>query len=129
MNADGGFIEWWDHPVDHLRKHFIETGITINNKEDYIREMIKGHRLHANDHKNRRGLFLNYPQFIEDYEKIINHFELVATEEDIINSKKILVYDSKSMEKKNWRSKSEIPITAASKSVEPHLHSPHSWVG
>ncbi|MEZ4934642.1 MAG: hypothetical protein R2788_21255 [Saprospiraceae bacterium] len=129
MSKDGGFIEWWDHSVDHLRKHFIETGITINNKEDYIRQMIKGHRSHANDHKNSRGLFLNYPQFIEDYEEIINHFGLAVTEEEIANSKKMLEYDSKSMEKKNWTNKSEIPITAALKSGEPHLHSPHSWVG
>lgn len=107
MNRDGGFIDWWEHPVDQVRKYFIETGKTINNKEEYIGEMIKGHRSHANGNRNSNALFLNYPQFIEDYEGIINHFGLAATEEDIANSKKMLEYDSKSMEKKNWISKNE----------------------
>lgn len=98
----GGFIDWWDHPVDELRKHFIASDSAIQNKDEYLREMIRGHRLHANRKKDDHSIFLEYPTFIQDYKKIFNHFDLESTEEEEALLQEVIKYDSKSMENKLW---------------------------
>lgn len=103
MKNKRGFIDWWDHPVDILRKHFIEPGREIKNKEEYLREMIRGHRAYANSQKNSNGLFIEYPTFIEEYEAILKHFDLEPTEKEEALLKEVVKYDSKLTEKKLWQ--------------------------
>lgn len=106
--SDGGFIDWWQHPVDNLRKHFIEEEQHIINKEAYLKALIKGHRKHANTNKNANGLFIEYPNFIHQYEAILNHLELKYSSNEILASKEILKYDSKSMNKTVWKNKNTV---------------------
>lgn len=102
MKSDGGFIDWWNHPVSVLRERFIESKGTINTKKQYVREMIKGHRFHANNNQDSNSLLVEYPKFIKDYEGILHHFKLEATAEEIKQSKAMLQYDAKLMRKKKF---------------------------
>ena len=100
--SDGGFIDWWEYPVDVLRKHFIEGGRVINNKDEYLKELVRGHRRHAKTNIDDNGLFLQYPAFIAQYEEILHHFELNFPFHEVAQSKEILKYDSKSKERVLW---------------------------
>lgn len=102
LTKDGGFIEWWYYPVDHLRKQFLAPEMELRTKEEYLRAMISGHRLHANNNKDSNSLFVEYPQFMEEYEEILNHFNLNVTTTEIENSQLMRKYDSKSMAAKAW---------------------------
>jgi hypothetical protein len=103
MKKDGGFITWWDHPVDVIRKHFIESGKEIKDKEAYLREIIRGHRSSAISQKGSENLFLEYPQFIERYQEIFDYFELKPTKEELNNIKEMMNYDSKSTNNVLWK--------------------------
>lgn len=106
LKADNGFVQWWDHPVDKLRKWFIGTSTEGMNKRDYIEKMIELHRTHALNHKNSASLFLRYPQFLSQYQNILDHLEISASNEEKAASIKMTYYDSKSLEKKPWNTTS-----------------------
>lgn len=103
MKKDGGFIDWWQHPVDELRKHFIDTNKDIKNKEQYLREIISGHRMHAMSKKENNNIFLEYPEFIKNYQVILDYFELKPTIKELKNLREAMKYDSKSTGKKLWK--------------------------
>lgn len=98
--SDGGFIDWWQHPVDVLRKHFLPIGKKIESKRDYLLEMIQAHMKNADQASDNNSLFLEYPGFIKNFDEILIHLGIDATEEDITNSLKMLAYDSKTLEKR-----------------------------
>ncbi|MEL6559604.1 MAG: hypothetical protein AAFQ94_15540 [Bacteroidota bacterium] len=98
--SDGGFIDWWEHPVDVLRKHFLPTGKEIQSTRDYLLEMIRGHKHKAVQARDENSLFLEYPGFIENFEEILTHLGIGTGEEDIANALKLLAYDSKTLEKR-----------------------------
>lgn len=94
---DGGFIDWWQHPVDILRKHFLENATPLNF-EDYLRKIIVGHRNHAYTAKNSNGVFLNYPEFLDEFPKILAHFQLSFSSEEVQNALEFKRFESKFFE-------------------------------
>lgn len=96
-NGDGGFIEWWHHPMDILRKHFLENASPLDFK-DYLTKVIEGHKKHAHAAKNSYGLFLNYPEFLNEFPKILAHFQLSFSSEELIKSSEFKRFESKKFE-------------------------------
>lgn len=94
---NGGFIDWWEYPVDVLRKHFIDPNDKVLSKREYLQKMIAGHRGKARMAKNSDALFLKYPNFIDKYEEILEHFEIVTSEDDVQKSLQILDHDAKAL--------------------------------
>ena len=101
--SDGGFIDWWEHPVSTLRNHFLGKGEELENKREYLKQMIEGHRKYANLNKNELALFLKYPNFIHEIEDILNHFQLKASGLEKGKINQLLKYDAKSMKKIIWK--------------------------
>ncbi len=97
-NEDGGFIDWWHHPVDVLRKHFLDNTFTGNNLENYLQSIISGHRSHALAAKNANGLFLNYPDFLQATEEILDHFKLTFNQEELRKAISFQQFESKKFE-------------------------------
>ncbi|MEO1053731.1 MAG: hypothetical protein AAFX87_24050 [Bacteroidota bacterium] len=91
----GGFIDWWAHPVDVIRKHFIRPNVAVLNRHDYLKEMVTGHREKARMASNANALFLKYPSFIDKFSEILDHFEIVASKDDMQRATQVLDYDSK----------------------------------
>jgi len=104
-NSNGGMEQWWDHPVDILRKYFVDKNHTCNSKEAYLTHMVEQHRKHASIYKNEHCCSLSYPNFLTEFEeKILPHFTLNFSAKEIEAAKKLLLFDSKSFEKKVWES-------------------------
>ena len=106
LKKDGGFIQWWSHRGDNVRKLFLEPETSIKNKSDYLKAMILGHRNHAHKFKNGDCLFVEYPDFIKDYKRILNHFQLHIEYEEELRINDVMKYDSKSMKSIIWENKS-----------------------
>jgi len=102
QKSKGGFIDWWEHPVDILRKYFLRPDLEIMNKKDYLLEMVRGHEEQAEMARNHDGLFLKYPDFIENFARILEHFGLEASKSDWESSMQMLAYDSKTRKKRNY---------------------------
>lgn len=96
-NKDGGFIDWWYHPVDILRKHFVENTSSVDF-ESYLRSIIEGHRKHAIAAQNGHELFVHYPDFLNALSQILAHFQLTFSTEELEKSLAYLRYDSKQFE-------------------------------
>ncbi|RAI91997.1 hypothetical protein LV83_01223 [Algoriphagus yeomjeoni] len=94
---DGGFIDWWHHPVDILRKHFVESSICVD-QESYLRHMIEGHRKNALAAKNSNALLINYPDFLTAFPEILAHFQLSFSTEEIKNALRFQRFESKHFE-------------------------------
>lgn len=95
--SSNGMVNWWDHPVDELRKHFVGQNFKGKTKEEYLTRIIKQHRLYANRYKNKELCFLSYPDFLDEFEnKILTHFNLTYSTHEINKSKEVRNYDAKS---------------------------------
>ncbi|MBC6994633.1 hypothetical protein QWY85_07550 [Neolewinella lacunae] len=103
LQASGGFMDWLNHPVDVVRKHFLSPGSVVRSVEEYLANMIAGHRFHASSNKNEDGRYGEYPAFLEDYPAIITHFGLSPTAQEANAMKDALRYDAKSLEKILWQ--------------------------
>jgi hypothetical protein len=100
MRSGGGFADWWHHPTAVLTKQFLPLPASYPNQEDYLRAMIDRHRFFAKKHMNARGDWLEYPGFLEQYDdRILPHFNLEISSEEMTRSRKLLKNDAKSMEK------------------------------
>ena len=97
-NEDGGFIDWWHHPVDILRKHFAESASTCMDLESYLRHMIEGHRKSALTAKNSNGLLINYPDFLKAIPEILAHFQLEFSTVEMENALDFQRFESKKFE-------------------------------
>jgi len=94
-----GFAEWWDHPADILRQYFTGKDVIFPGKEDYLREMVKRHRLYAQSNNNGRSCFLQYPEFIGQFEEIIlPHAGLHFSKDEIQDARQVAGYESKQYE-------------------------------
>ncbi len=103
LETTGGFIDWWNHPVDIVRKHFLPPAKAVRSKEEFVAEMIAGHRFHATTNKDENGLFFSYPEFLASYAAIVAHFGLPTTEQEAKDMQEMLQYDAKSVEKILWK--------------------------
>ncbi|MEB2782647.1 hypothetical protein U3A58_19825 [Algoriphagus sp. C2-6-M1] len=95
---DGGFIDWWHHPVDILRKHFVTSPTASLTLECYLRSIILGHREHALTAKNRNGIYMNYPEFLHQFSQILAHFQLAFTSDEMEKALEFRRFESKKFE-------------------------------
>jgi hypothetical protein len=94
-NEDGGFIDWWQHPVDILRKYFTENPAKCSDLESYLRQLVEGHRKHARAAKNEGSLFMHYPDFLNSFTEILTHFGLTFTSDETERALGFLQFESK----------------------------------
>ncbi len=95
--SNGGMEGWFHHPVDILRKHFLDKNYNGNSKEEYLIHLVEQHRKQANKFKNDNLLAITYPEFLDQFaEKVLPHFNLKYSEQEIKNVKKLMAFNSKS---------------------------------
>lgn len=95
---DGGFIDWWNHPVDILRKHFVESASICVDRESYLRHIVEGHRKNALGAKNLNGLLVDYPDFLKVIPGILAHFQLTFSSDEMANALDFQRFESKQFE-------------------------------
>lgn len=94
-NEDGGFIDWWHHPVDILRKYFTENQAECSDLESYLRQLVEGHRKHARAARNGGSLFMLYPSLLNSFPEILTHFGLTFTSDETEKALGFLQFESK----------------------------------
>lgn len=92
---DGGFIDWWHHPVDVLRKHFITNSAECTDFESYLLQLVEGHRKHALAAKNEGSMFMHYPDFLNSFPEILAHFGLTFSSSETAAALSFLQFESK----------------------------------
>lgn len=102
QKSDGSIAQWWDHPVDHLRKHFTGENYSYTTKDAYLTHVVEQHRKQAEQHTNQNGLKVIYPTFLTTFEKILHHVELNLSPQEIEAAQKATAYYSKSIDKKAY---------------------------
>lgn len=101
LKSDGGMEGWFHHPVDNLRRHFLREGFELNGKKEYLTHLVQQHRKQADKFKNDNLCFITYPEFLNQFDtKILPHFQLVFSVQEIQAAKKIMAFQSKSWVKK-----------------------------
>jgi hypothetical protein len=101
--SDGGFIDWWHHPVDELIQHFLGEGPPPTDKTAYLQAMVHGHRRHARAQEDDHARYFQYPDFIAQFPEIVHHFALPHTAEEISRAGELLKYDAKSLKPLVWK--------------------------
>jgi hypothetical protein len=96
LKSGNGFVDWYNHPVDATRRHFLSDLDLYENQEGYIRLMLLKHRHFAHQGKNEKSCFVDYPDFITAYESVIlPHFNLQYSEAEIALSFEMTKFESK----------------------------------
>jgi hypothetical protein len=96
LKSGRGFVDWWNHPVDSMRRCFLSDTDIYENQEGYIRQMLLKHRHFAHQGKNEKSCFMNYPDFIAEYESVIlPHFNLRYSKEELELSLGMTQFESK----------------------------------
>ncbi len=99
LKSDGGIARWWNHPVDHLRKHFVAKGYQYTTKEDFLTHLVKQHRTQVAILPNKTLYKITYPTFIKEFKTICTHFELTFSPQEIEAAEKATTYYSKTSQK------------------------------
>lgn len=107
QKSDGGIAQWWDYPIDHLRKHFTGENYCCTTKEAYLTHVVNQHRKQAEMFTNENSLKLMYPSFLTTFHKILYHFKLTLSPQEIKTAQKATAYYSKSIDKKVYVEKNE----------------------
>lgn len=96
LKSGKGFVDWWNHPVDSMRQHFLSDTDIYEDQEGYIRLMLLKHRHFAYQGKNEKSCFVDYPDFIAEYESVIlPHFNLRYSKSEIALSLEMTQFESK----------------------------------
>lgn len=96
LKSGKGFVDWWNHPVDSMRQHFLSDTDIYEDQEGYIRLMLLKHRHFAHQGKNEKSCFVDYPDFIAEYESVIlPHFNLRYSKSEIALSLEMTQFESK----------------------------------
>jgi hypothetical protein len=96
LKSGRGFVDWYNHPVDSMRRCFLSDTDIYENQEGYIRLMLLKHRHFAQQGKNEKSCFVDYPDFIAEYESVIlPHFNLDYSKADIALSLEMTKFESK----------------------------------
>ncbi len=99
LRSSNGFVNWWDHPNPLLWRYFLGGDVQIRDKEEYW-QMVKAGRFHADMAKNDSSLFISYPDFLSFIEKkILPHFRLSFSADEMATSLERKKYDAKKMNK------------------------------
>ena len=97
QQSNGGMQDWFDHPVDILRQHFLGKRRIFNNKEEYLTCLIKQHRKQYVKFKNENLCLITYPNFLDQFETtILAHLNLKYSKQEIKKMKMEMNYYSKS---------------------------------
>jgi hypothetical protein len=99
LKSDGGIARWWDHPVDNLRKHFVAKDYRYTTKDDFLTHLVEQHRKQVAIHTNKTVYKITYPTFLHDFEKILTHFTLIFSPQEIETAQKATAYYSKTSQK------------------------------
>lgn len=94
-----GMTDWYHHPVDIIRKYFLGENTVYPDQETYLTDLIKRHRTQAQKAKNDCALFINYPDFIAEFETLLlPYFNLIFDTKTLQKLKKILTFHAKTGE-------------------------------
>ncbi|AGC76076.1 hypothetical protein LX97_00751 [Nonlabens dokdonensis] len=103
QKSNGGMQDWFYHPVDCLRKHFVGNDRLFNSKEKFLTCLIENHRKQYLKFKNENLCLITYPDFLEQFDTtILNHLDLNYSAQEINKMKSEMNYYSKSHEKKRF---------------------------
>lgn len=82
--SNGGMENWFYHPVDVLRRHFLDKDFVGKSKEDYLMHLVEQHRKKAYQFKNDNLCLIDYPDFLNEFEtKILPHFNIKFSEKEM----------------------------------------------
>jgi len=95
-----GFVEWFYHPTTVLQDHFLGNKKEIESFEKYLSAMVEAHKSCAAKAHFGKNKFIEYPSFISEFEsKILPHFELDYSKEELEAADEMVKYDAKSFQK------------------------------
>ncbi|MBL4708369.1 MAG: hypothetical protein JKY48_08040 [Flavobacteriales bacterium] len=101
--SDGGMEGWFNHPVDVLRRHFLNKDFNGTSKKEYLFDLVEQHRIHANKFKNDNLCLITYPNFLDQFSTIIlPHFNLKYSEQEIEEMKHTMAFNSKLYKKEPY---------------------------
>jgi len=104
QKSNGGMEEWFHHPVDILRRHFLDKKYNGKSKEEYLIHLVEQHRKQAIKFKNDNLYLTTYPGFLDQFAThILPHFNLKYSEQEIEEMKKVLAFNSKSYMKEPYK--------------------------
>lgn len=98
QKAGGGFVEWWYHPTDLLRKYFLGAYQSPATIQEYLATMVELHRKFGSDPLHPI-LQVEYPTFLDHFQnRILPHFRLNFSKEAIVLAEKRIGFEAKSFE-------------------------------
>jgi hypothetical protein len=105
LASGGGFADWWHHPVDAIRRHFLGPEAGGGDLHMYLERMVELHRQQAAAARNGKALFLDYPGFLPDLERISTHLALDLSEGELRRAAGVTAFEAKSFEKVRFDAK------------------------
>jgi len=92
-----GFVEWFYHPTTVLQNYFLGEKKQADSLESYLFEMVEAHKNRAKNATFGKNKIVEYPFFIDEFEnKILPHFNLTYSENDLQAARETTKYDAKS---------------------------------
>ncbi|SRX54726.1 hypothetical protein [Aequorivita sp. CIP111184] len=91
-----GFVEWFYHPTTVLQDYFLGNKKENVSFEKYLTAMVEAHKSFAANADFGKNKFLEYPSFIAEFEsKILPHFELTYSQDELEAAKGMVKYNAK----------------------------------
>lgn len=101
LKSGRGFVEWFYHPTDLLRKYFLGEKMKQQSLEKYLFEMVEAHKSTAEKFRSEKNLFVEYPSFINEFESaLLPHFNLKYNSKELQAAQEIKKYDAKNFQNK-----------------------------
>ncbi len=100
LKSGRGFVEWFYHPTTLLQQYFLGNKIETESLEKYLMAMVEAHKRYAAKANLEKSKLIEYPSFIEEFEsKILPHFKLDYSKQELQAASEMVKYDAKSFEK------------------------------
>ncbi len=95
-----GFVEWFYHPTTVLQDYFLGNKKETESLEKYLMAMVEAHKSCAVKAHFGKNKFVEYPSFISEFEsKILPHFNMDYSKEELESASEMVKYDAKSFQK------------------------------